>query len=711
MRPARSNPGWIILGSIGLLIWVTIIITAFFWVNKPFTLPFARAAGGTVIDLATMLAFVMVAGGLGRWILERFDLPDWSPLERIAAAGLIGLGVLSPMILLVGVVALNTISMVALLVLVVLVTRHDFRSWVQEAVTWFVSAFRFCPDSWQRFLTVMICVMVVLALMLAVLPPVKWDVLTYHLAGAEDYVERGRFYANMDNHFLGFPQGVDALYAAQLAISGRLTSSGPLHWAMGVLTIMMVGGFAGRRFGINAGLAAVATLLVGKSIWLEMTFAYADLMPMGLAIVGIAIVDQQRCGQQTDVTPSTGLQDSSTTILGIPLRWLAWSMLLGAVAGLAMGTKYTVLWLGVAFGVLTLLTSWRGSWRRRILSFAAYGLAAVLALAPWLVRNWVWYGSPVYPLAFPVAEMDAIRQEWYQQTGSGLLYTKDAWQIPILPIAATVLGVDGAGAFAHDIGPLFLVLASVAIVSWPMLARREQTALIPSIVFVSVIIVIWVVTAAFVSHLNQRTRFIFYVFPPLAVVAGAGLESLRRWPTEWLNLGFVVRGAVAVTITLTAVNYVQTVNRAGLWHYYSGKNSYQEDYLYHGLGWHYEAMRQINNLPEGSAVRFLWEPRYLYCDRKWIKCRSDSLLDAWYHARRTANDDDPREIAQRWKAEGIDFLLVYEFGRLWEQERNAFYRADDWEAWSLFVSQNLVEVWRGQMSDDDVQYVIYQWGE
>jgi hypothetical protein len=34
------------------------------------------------------------------------------------------------------------------------------------------------------------------------------------------------------NHFLGFPQLVDTLYAGQLALSGRLSGAGLLHFWM-----------------------------------------------------------------------------------------------------------------------------------------------------------------------------------------------------------------------------------------------------------------------------------------------------------------------------------------------------------------------------------------------------------------------------------------------------------------------------------------------
>ena len=64
---------------------------------------------------------------------------------------------------------------------------------------------------------------------------------------------------------------------------------------------------------------------------------------------------------------------------------------------------------------------------------------------PWLVRNALYYDNPLYPFVFESAEMDAIRQDWYSQPRSGLIYGDSAWQRPLLLLTATVLGVEGRG--------------------------------------------------------------------------------------------------------------------------------------------------------------------------------------------------------------------------------------------------------------------------
>jgi hypothetical protein len=165
------------------------------------------------------------------------------------------------------------------------------------------------------------------------------------------------------------------------------------------------------------------------------------------------------------------------------------------------------------------------------------------------------------------------------------------------------------------------------------------------------------------------------------------------------------------------IGATRLINNRGVNLYFSGEDEYEKDYLEHALGWHYITMREINGLPEGAAVRFMWEPRYLYCDSEHIHCYPDSLMDAWYYARRVVADGSPAAIAQQWQAEGADYLLVYEFGRKFEcgalcgsdEDGSDFYNAADWAAWDELVENYLIEEWRNGNSADETRYILYRW--
>src|SRR5690606_25787437 len=85
----------------------------------------------------------------------------------------------------------------------------------------------------------------------------------------------------------------------------------------------------------------------------------------------------------------------------------------------------------------------------------------------------------------------------------------------------------------------------------------------------------------------------------------------------------------------------------------------RDRYLDSQLGAHINAMRQLETLPAGSQVRFLWEPRAYYCPAA-INCDGDVLTDFWAHP--LMQGQTPEDVMADWQAGGDDYLLVWETG-------------------------------------------------
>lgn len=676
----------------GALLWIVLVLGLYYWIHKPVTPALAKAAAGAVLDVGTGMAFVLVASGMGRKTLS-VVLPDisfWSAAERVAATALVGLGLLSLALMLLGSLALNALSVSVLLIGSGVAFLREVLGWISDlrsALKHGIPA-----NYWERFLAAIVVTLLGITLLLALLPPTKWDVLTYHLAGAQQYVEHGRFYAVPHNHFLGFPQLADTLFAGQLALTGRLSGAAVIHWWIGFLLLMAAGGYTTRRAGSSAGWMAAATLIAMPSLWIEMTAAYVDVMPIALAVVAVSVIDQWRASEEAD-------RD---------LHSWRYLVVVGVLAGFGLGVKYSVLWLAGGLGVLIAWLGYRDKEHRMLRYGLIYAVVALIVFAPWLVRNILWYDNPVYPLVFESSEMDDIRQTWYSQPESGLIYSANRWQIPILPLMATLLGLETGGIYGADIGPLYLMLLPLLALSWHQIDQQSRTTVTYAGIVSATILIAWWGSASVGSYISMQTRLVFYMFGPLAVIVAIAFEALKRLPKKPFDLYFVLRALVGMTFVFTVIDAGRYVNNSGANIYFSGESNHKERYLEKTLGWHYEAMRQVNTLPQDSTVRFLWEPRYLYCDEEKVNCYGDSLIDGWYYARRTVDDGTPDSIAHAWKQEDFDYFLVYEFGRTFEEDRNQFYTREDWEEWDRFVDHYLEEVWAGG-NWQDLQYVIYRW--
>ncbi len=672
--------------ALGALLWVTLVLAAYYWAHKPITLGLVGALGSATLDVASTVAIFALAGGLGRALLRRGDVNArfWSIAERLAAEALLGLGALALGILALGAVWLHALSVAALLSALTLWVRRDLRGWASEFFTWARNAR--VQGRWAQGLAAYTLGMAGLALVLAVLPPTKWDVLTYHLVGPQKYLTHGRIYAVPHNHFLGFPQLLEMLYSAQLALIGQLSGAAVLHWGVGALALMAVGGYAARRGGHAVGWLAAALLLSAPSIWWEMTFAYVDLLPLAAGVLALGALEQ-----------SAHTEDK---------RLLA---LAGVFTGLALGTKYSALWLALALGLVTLGVTRRRGWRAMLSAGLLFSAAAGALFAPWLLRNALLYGNPLYPFGPPAAEMDALRQSWYRHPGSGLLFTSNAWHAPFLPLSATVFGVENAGLYGADIGPLFAALGPLALLVWRLWSAAERRTAALALSVAAAVTAAWMFSAALISGVGRQPRLVFYLFGPLALALALAFEALRRWPRKPFDLHFVLRGALAFSLALSALNAARILNNSSAPIYFSGRDDYRRAYLLSALPWHMRAMDQLATLPQGARVRFLWEPRSLYCPER-VECVPDSLIDGWYYARRTIGEGNAQAIAEAWRAE-YDYLLVYEAGRRYERDNNTLYTPADWAQWDAFVTEQLEQIWSGGVNQAAPDFALYKWRE
>lgn len=684
-----------VLAITGALVWAQIILGLYYWVHRPFGAALADALGGAVLDAATAALFVIIGGGVGRRLLRRVDLTGWSNGEHAAAQAVVGLAALSMGMFAVGLAALNPLSIGALLTGAAALAGRDTLRWLGDLAA--CVRVGLPAGRWPRFVALVVVILAAMALVMSLLPPTQWDTLTYHLYGPARYVDHGRFFRVPHVHFLGFPQLVETLYTGQIALTGRLTASAALHWATGMLMLLMTGGFTARHAGRAAGWVAASTLVVAYTVWLEMFEAYVDLMLMALAAIMLAVTERWLSALR-DARSGTARPQTDTRLL----------VLLGVLAGWAMGTKYTAIWLAISFGVLILWLSRGDGWQPALARGAIYTAAAAVVLLPWLVRNVVWYHSPVYPLFFPAGDMDTLRLDWYAAPGTGLVPTGQAWHIPLLPITATVFGVEGSTVYQADIGPLFGFLVPLLLIVWRHISEAERALLRRVLIVVGVSVLAWMVTAAFGSFYNIQTRLVFFLLPLWAVMAGIAVAGLQHLPVKPLDLGFMLRACVTLVLALTLIRYGHELVTSGVHAYFSGESDHRKAYLDHALGWTHAAMEQINALEPGTEVRFLWEPRGLYCDEDRIDCRVDSALDAWYYARHSIGDGNPAAIADAWRADGADMLLVFEAGRVFEVDNNDRYSQADWETWAQFTRDQLVEVWRGGSEDDPV-YILYRW--
>jgi len=201
-------------------------------------------------------------------------------------------------------------------------------------------------------------------LLRALAPDPCVDALTYHLAVPELWLQGHRYAAEGTSFAHQFPSLAECVYAP--AVVWRFEALPPwLNLAPFLGAVALLAGRAAAAGGAAAGWLAAALVLAFGMTGYHLALAKNDLAAAAYPVAGLALL-----------------------LRGPRGGWIAASGLLfgaGAAVKFNGGLLAAVGALGVAASPRT----------RR--SFAAWMALAALAPVPWLVRNWIMFGDPVWP--------------------------------------------------------------------------------------------------------------------------------------------------------------------------------------------------------------------------------------------------------------------------------------------------------------------------
>lgn len=223
----------------------------------------------------------------------------------------------------------------------------------------------------------------------SMLPTIDYDSLEYHLQGPKEYYQQGRVQFLPHNVYTSMPFSVEMLhYLGMLVLDdwwrGALVGQWlvALHAPMAALCIALV---AGRWSSPRAAWIAALVYLTTPWIYRMAAIPYVEgpLCFYHAALIWAA-------ARSWDLDPERKR----------PGRVVRFWLVVGLLAGGAMGCKYPALISAVVpLGVWSLIEAVR---RRSPAVSAAYVVGCCVIMAPWLGKNLIDTGNPVYPLAYSV---------------------------------------------------------------------------------------------------------------------------------------------------------------------------------------------------------------------------------------------------------------------------------------------------------------------
>ncbi len=635
------------------LAWLSIVTFSYYIVHKPFTLDTLRRLGDSIAGVAlpppdqnNVLAFAdslgnvivalmifLLTAAVGRYATSQYEFA--SPLEAICLRAGIGLGIFSFATLGLGLIGLlNPPALFwSLFLLVAIRFRNDLFAIVRDVLAIQLPI----PSRFERALAGFIAVSLIIAALFALMPPISWDSQTYHLVEPQHAIELGRIAPPPDIVYFSFPSLGEMLFLGAMILKSDIAAQ-MVHFGYLILMLGAILAFANRFSSPRVGWLACAILIAVPSLLVVSTNAYVDVMLVFYAFAAFY-----------------------TCIIALDKSDNRWFVLTGVFAGMAMGIKYTGIFVPVAIFILILFHNRNRYW----LSAASYLLSTMLFAAPWYLRNLIFTGNPVYPFLFGGRYWDAFRAEWFSRFGSGLVTMP--LKILTAPWDATVFGLEGSEPYSATIGPLLLAILPLALFQIVNTrANKTNQASVSNqyefrftfyiLVFSLALYLFWLYGIV-ESKLLIQTRLLYPAFPTLAIGAAIVFDRLSAFDLAQFSLQRFVRLLLVIILALTLLGYALAFAANNPLAFIFGAVS-RDAFLKGTLGDYYSAATFINSeLPRDSKIVSLWEPRSYYIHRA---IQPDVILDLFEH--RLSQTRDVDVIALGWQDAGYTHVLLYRKG-------------------------------------------------
>ncbi len=454
-----------------------------------------------MIDLGFVLILYAIAAGLGLGLLDRLRVRPESHADALALAVPLGLGVLAFAVLGLGetgllnrpaltvVLSAGTVSGFALgsRCLRRLDTNHQARP--EEGGK--------CPPYRGQMAVALAAAATLLATFLATRVPVTdGDALCYHLQVPKVFLASGSVGYDPDLHETVYPLLTELLYAIVLAFRGpeacRLVA-----WGLGLCFAALVTTLARPNLGTKAWWAGTIALLV-PSISAGMTAPLNDvpLAAFGaLALWGCMRLREQPSGRN--------------------------ALLAGIFAGLALGVKYpAIIWVGLLVASFATWTFVRLRTRAALRLTLILGATILLTGGVWYLRAWHYTGNPVFPFFRSIfgTGLDAVLDPTRRRMPVTLVNLLTA----LGPLTLDPARFDS---FAHQLGPLFLLILPALLVERP--PRRVVGLVALAYLFIMLCL-----------SRRQSTRFILIAVGPMSV--GVAWLLRRLWPQRSVPARLIV---------------------------------------------------------------------------------------------------------------------------------------------------------------------------
>lgn len=460
----------------------------------------------------------------------------------------------------------------------------------------------------NHLLTTIICLAILallsVELLLSSTPPIARDALIHHLAIPKLWLQKGAFYEIKWADFSYFPMNIDLLYMIPLYFKKDFLANF-IHMGFGLGTALLIFCYLKNRIGKTAGLLGILIFLSTPIVVRLSTQAYVDLGLVFFTAACIFSFIRYRDGE---------------------FKKFKWLLLSSIAMGLALGTKYNALiaWFFISLAIVFIYSRDTNNQGKAILNGVIFFIISLLIFSPWLIKNALLTGNPLYPLFNNIFNTSA---EAAGGSGSNfigfftmreMLYGENFWETLLIPIRIFFQGRDNSIRYFDGVlNPVLIIFSPWAFMNKSF--YRDKLLFVCFAIFF-ILTVFFLEQKAF--SMEQMTRYILPVIPFLTILTVMGLINIMRWirklPVPHRNLLAAIVLCLFIGILGKNVLYIKNYyHDISPMNYLSGKESRDEFITRHNSS--YPAIKYINtNTPEKAGIRLiLLAGRGYYLDRMY----------------------------------------------------------------------------------------------
>ena len=418
-------------------------------------------------------------------------------------------------------------------------------------------------------------------------PPTARDALIHHLAIPKLWLKNGGFYEMPWADFSYFPMNIDLLYMVPLYLQKDFLANF-IHMGFGIATALLIYRYLNKRTGPISGLLGVLIFISTPIVFRLSTQAYVDLGLTFFSAASIFSFIRYRDG---------GFKE---------FKWLLFSSL---SMGIALGTKYNalVIWFFLTLWIVLITVRDTKNQRQALWNGAIYFLISGILFSPWLIKNIMLTGNPLYPLF-----KESVSQMFSQNAHTNffsmreVLYEENLWETLTIPVRMFFQGQDNSPRYFDGVlNPVLILLAPFSIADKSFM--RDKLFFISFASFF-ILTVFFLEGQAF--GMDQIVRYALPVIPFLSILAAMGMiavwKRIRAFPVSLRNILTALFFSMVVLFMsinyFYIKNYYQNINPGSyLW----GKETRDEFIARHNSS--YESIKYINtHTPENATIRLIF---------------------------------------------------------------------------------------------------------